>query len=220
MQRDLEPALRTVPLGDTTVKRRIDKMGTNIEDQLCEILRNTSFSLQLDETTTSYNNALSMAYVRYIADRNIMEELLFCKCLETDTKGQTIFQTWSDYLQNKSILFTNIKACATDGALALVGRYREFSSLLKEKNNHLFAVHCVLHRQHLVAKRSSPRLQQTVGVAVKAINKIKANAKTTDYFDNCATQTMKSLSFSFSIKKFVCFQKANLWQDTGNFKTM
>ena len=43
-------------------------MGTNIEDQLCEILRNTSFSLQLDKTTTSGNNALLMVYVRYIAD--------------------------------------------------------------------------------------------------------------------------------------------------------
>ena len=92
MERDPEPVLQTVPLSDTTVKRRIDKMDTNIEDQLFEILRNTSFSLQLDETTTSHNTVLLMAYVRFIADRNIMEEFLFCKCLETDTKGQTIFQ--------------------------------------------------------------------------------------------------------------------------------
>ena len=57
-------------------------MGTNIEDQRCEILRNTSFSLQLDETTTSDNNALLMAYVRYLSDENIVEKLVFCKCLE------------------------------------------------------------------------------------------------------------------------------------------
>ena len=37
MERDPAPVLRTVPLSDTTVKRRIDKMVTNIEDQLCEI---------------------------------------------------------------------------------------------------------------------------------------------------------------------------------------
>ena len=91
MEKDPTPVLRAVPLSDTTVTRRINEMGTNIEDQLCEILRNTSFSLQLDETTTSDNNALLMVYVRYITDGNIMEELLFCKCLETDTKGLTIF---------------------------------------------------------------------------------------------------------------------------------
>ena len=91
-------------------------MGTNIEDQLCEILQNTSFNLQLDETTTLEYNALLMAYVRHIADGNIMEELIFCECLETNAKGQTIFQTLSDHLQSKSISFTNIIACAIDGA--------------------------------------------------------------------------------------------------------
>ena len=67
MERDPAPVLQTVPLSGTTVKRRIDEMGTNIEDQLCEILQNTSFSLQLDETTTSDSNALLMAYVRYLS---------------------------------------------------------------------------------------------------------------------------------------------------------
>ena len=62
-----------------------------------------------------------------------MEELLFCKCLETDIKGQKIFQALSDYLQNNSIPYTNITACATDGAPTIVGRYRGFSSLVKEK---------------------------------------------------------------------------------------
>ena len=91
-----DPALvlRAVPLSDTTVKRRINEMGANIEDQLCEILRSTFFTLQLDKTTTSDNNALLIAYSRYIAkDGNIMEKLLFCKCL-------------SDYLQ------TNINSFA------------------------------------------------------------------------------------------------------------
>ena len=65
-------------------------MGTNIEDQLCEILRNTSFSLQLDETTTSDNNALLMAYVHYLSDENIVEKLVFCKCKHFARNGQTI----------------------------------------------------------------------------------------------------------------------------------
>ena len=94
-----------------------------------------------------------------------------------DTKGQTIFQALSDYLQNKSIPFTNIIACATDGAPAMVGRYRGFFSLLREKKPNLFTVHCVLHRQHLVAKRLNPRLKESLGIAVKAINYVKANAK-------------------------------------------
>ena len=57
-----------------------------------------------------------MAYVRYIDNGKVMEELLVCKCLQTDATGLTIFQTLLAYLQDKSIPLTNIVACATDGA--------------------------------------------------------------------------------------------------------
>ena len=123
-----------------------------------------------------------MAYVPYIDNGKVMEELLFCKCLQTDATGQTIFQTLLAYLQDKSIPLTNIVACATDGAPAMVGRYRGFASLLRQKNPHLFTVHCVIHRQHLVAKRLSPHLQKSLAIAIKAINKIKANAKNSRLF--------------------------------------
>ena len=43
-------------------------------------------------------------------------------------------------------------------------------------------MHCVIHRQHLVAKRLSPRLQKSFAIAIKAINKIKANAKNSRLF--------------------------------------
>ena len=62
----------------------------------------------------------------------------------------------------------------------MVGRYIGFSTVLKK--NKWLTVHCVLHRQYLVAKRLSPRLQESLGVAVKAINKIKANAKNDRFF--------------------------------------
>ena len=51
-----------------------------------------------------------------------------------------------------------------------------------KRKNYFFTVRCVLHRQHLVAKRLSPCLQKSLGVAVKAINKIKANAKNDQIF--------------------------------------
>ena len=41
MERDLASVLQTDLLSDTLLKRRIDEMGTNIEDQLCEFLRTT-----------------------------------------------------------------------------------------------------------------------------------------------------------------------------------
>lgn len=96
--------------------------------------------------------------------------------METDTKGHTIFNALSSYLQEKSIPITNILACATDGAPSMVGGYSGFTALLKEQVLHILTVHCVLHHYNLVAKSISPVLHKSLDVAVKAINKIKAHA--------------------------------------------
>ncbi|KRY16831.1 Protein ZBED8 [Trichinella patagoniensis] len=45
-----------------------------------------------------------------------------------------------------------VGSLATDGAPAMVGRYRGFATLLEETVSDVRAVHCVLHRHHLVAK--------------------------------------------------------------------
>ncbi len=101
-------------------------MGADTEEQLCDILQDSPFSLQLDETTTSDNNAL----LRASEGDEMAEEFLFSKYLKTDTKGQTIFNALAAYLQEKSFPITNILACATDGAPSMAGRYRGFTVFL------------------------------------------------------------------------------------------
>uniref|UniRef100_A0A8C6KAH0 DUF4371 domain-containing protein n=1 Tax=Nothobranchius furzeri TaxID=105023 RepID=A0A8C6KAH0_NOTFU len=108
--------------------------------------------------------------------RGVAEEFLFGKYLITDTRGQTIFSALEEYFQEKSIPFSNLLACATDGAPAMVGRYRGFIALLKERAPDILTVHCILHRHNLVAKNISPQLHKSLDFAVKSINKIKAHA--------------------------------------------
>ncbi|KAL0197551.1 hypothetical protein M9458_006091, partial [Cirrhinus mrigala] len=123
MERDPTQVLKSIPLSNDTVARRINEMGADTEEQLCAILRDSPFSLQLDETTTSDNNADGLY-----------------------------------------------------GAPSMVGRFRGFTALLKEEVPHVLTVHCVLHRHNLVAKCISPVLHESLNIAVKAINKIKAHA--------------------------------------------
>ena len=85
MEKNPAPVLLAVPLSYAKVKQRADEMGEYSEEQLCQVLQKISFSLQLHATTTSDNNALLMAYVRYKVDEKIIAEILFCAYLETDT---------------------------------------------------------------------------------------------------------------------------------------
>ncbi|GBP89280.1 SCAN domain-containing protein 3 [Eumeta japonica] len=167
--------LKRIPLSNNTVQRRIDEMSSDIES-FCAIICKNSFSIQLDESTLPGNEALLLAYVRFIMEEEIHEELLFARTLETDTKGESIFNVLSNFFTEKSIPFTNIISVATDGVPAMVGRYHGFISHLKRIIPGLTAIHCVIHRQHLVAKHLSDRLNQSLHFVIKAVNKIRSNA--------------------------------------------
>ncbi|CAG9792085.1 unnamed protein product [Diatraea saccharalis] len=148
--------LKRIPLSNDTVQRRIDEMSSDIESFLCSYLQTTHFSILLDELTLLGNEALLLAYVRFIIDEEIHEELLFAK---------TLFKLLRDFIQEKSIPFT------------MVGRYRGFISHLKRIISGVTAIHCVIHRQHLVAKNLSDRLHQSLQLVIKSVNELRNRFK-------------------------------------------
>ncbi|KAK9406799.1 hypothetical protein NXF25_005573 [Crotalus adamanteus] len=112
MHQDIPENLKTLPLSDSTVKRRIDEMAVNIEKNLISILQNSSFSMQLDESTLADNNALLMACVHYFDENNtLQEEMLFAIKLITDTRGLSIFNIVKSYFTKNNIPLNNIVAC-------------------------------------------------------------------------------------------------------------
>ncbi|XP_023233556.1 zinc finger BED domain-containing protein 5-like [Centruroides sculpturatus] len=176
MKKDSQLVLKCIPLSANTVQRRIEEMADDVERTLTSELQHCKFAIQLDESTFGSSNLL-MAYVRFHSPslNDTVDEFLFAKYLETDSKGETIFLCLQDYLNKHNIPFGNITAVATDGAPAMVGRYRGFFVFLKKKVPKVHTVHCVLHRQHLVAKKLSGELHDTLKVCIRSINKIKAH---------------------------------------------
>ena len=65
---------------------------------------------------------------------------------------------------------------ATDSAPSMVGPHRGFLSYLKNAIPKVIAVHCVIHWQHLVAKKLSEKLHESLSTVIIAVNKIKVNA--------------------------------------------
>uniref|UniRef100_A0A5S6QFW0 DUF4371 domain-containing protein n=1 Tax=Trichuris muris TaxID=70415 RepID=A0A5S6QFW0_TRIMR len=166
--------IKKIPLSNDTVQRRIDEMAVDVEDTLCNFLRTTQFSLQLDESVLPGNEALLLAYVRFIKEEKLAQELLFARNLVTDTKGQSIFLVVEEFFTEKEIPLTNIMAVATDGAPSMVGSHRGFIAHLKRAVPEVLAVHCVIHRQHLVAKHLNNRLHRSLQYVITAINKIRS----------------------------------------------
>ena len=171
-----EQVIKSIPLSDNSVQRRVDKMAENVEETLSKMLTTTEFSLQLDESTLLGNESLLLAYVRFIKGGSLHQELLFPRLLETDTKGESVYRVVDDYFQKKSIPLTNIISCATDSTPSMVGRQRGFLSYLKKAVPNVLTVHCVIYWQHLVAKNLSAKLHEFLSTVITAVNKIKANA--------------------------------------------
>ncbi|CAH1995431.1 unnamed protein product [Acanthoscelides obtectus] len=122
--------IKRILLSNNTVERRIDEMRSDIESFLCNYLQTTHFSIQLDESTLPDSAALLLAYVRFIMNQEIYEELLFARTLITDTKGEPIFHVLKDYFNEKAIPLSNIISVATDAAPAMVCTRLDFRHLL------------------------------------------------------------------------------------------
>ena len=88
---------------------------------------------------------------------------------------QRFIITVEQFFKQKRIPLSNVTACATDGALSVVGCHRGFIAYLKREVPEIFTIHCVIHRQHLAAKHLSGRLHSTLQAATKVVNKIKAH---------------------------------------------
>lgn len=176
MDRNAYEIIQNIPLSNSSVSRRIDEMANNVEEQLIAKLRVNQFALQIDESTLRGNEALLLAYVRFLDKDQLIEEMLFARLLKTDTRGETIYAELNGYFKEKNIPLRNIIACATDGAAAMTGKYKGFVTFLKNAVPDVFCIHCVIHREHLISKKLGGRLCEALSIVIKTVNSIKSNA--------------------------------------------
>ena len=181
--------VRAMPLSNNTVSTRIDEMGKDVENQLIEKLKSRKFSLQMDESTIRDSEALLLAYVRYIDHEAFQEEMLFYESLETTTTAKDIYNKLKDYLNANEIPKENLLSCAADGAPTMMGKKNGCLKMMKDENPDMLIVHCVIHRENLVAKNLSPILNEILRAVIKCVNIIKTNPKAERLFKQfCANQ--------------------------------
>lgn len=169
--------MSALPLSNDSVRRRIDEMSNDVEEQLVDMLRETKFSLALDESTVRDSEALLLSYVRFVRESAFAEEMFFCASLKTTTTAADIFAVIKMKLDQYKIPMSNIMSTAADGAPAMMGRRAGVLKLMKDEVPDMMAVHCVVHRENLASKNLSPRLNSVMKSVIKVVNLIKAHPK-------------------------------------------
>ena len=148
------------------------------------------------------NEALVLAYVRFIQEDNLVEEMLFARPLLTDSKCESIFKILDNFFKKKEIPFCIKYYCVCHRWGSCYGRPTSWIyCILKNAVPNVFAVHCVVHREHLVAKHLSHRLHNSLHIVITAVNKIKSSALKDRYLANSAILTKWNSNVCFYTPK-------------------
>ena len=217
--KDAASALNKISLSNDAITRRQDEMASFVGDKTVEILRKTKFSLQTDESTI-HSQAIPLVYVRFIYNNDVREEMLFIKSLPETTSGEDICDHIKQYFNDKGTPLTN--CIASDGAKTMTGKVKGFVSRMKAVAPHISHVYCIVHRQHLAAKRVGGDMEELLNAAIHAINFVKANSFNDGLFMQfCETKKFKTLllhtevrwlSKGSSLERFV-----NMWEQVIGF---
>ena len=148
--------LSKISLSNSTVKTRIDEISNDILAQILEKVQKSSYySIQCDETTDVSQLSQLLVYIRFIGSSTIEEEMLFCKPLKSTTRAIDIFNTVESFFEKNNLKWNKLVGVCTDGAPSMIGARSGFISKIKNKNPHIVASHCVIHREAL-ASRTMP----------------------------------------------------------------
>ncbi|XP_068206220.1 protein FAM200C-like [Palaemon carinicauda] len=96
---EAEKKLKQIPLSNDIIHSRIHDMSQDVLQQVITDLKASPFrvSIQLDESTdVSFCNQL-MAFVRYVKEKEGVEEFLFCKPLKTTAKATDVFSLLKEF---------------------------------------------------------------------------------------------------------------------------
>ena len=115
-----ESVVSSIPLSNNTISSRITDAVVDVKFILIQGVRYSKFSLTVDESTFK-NQSVLLAFVRYIINSKIFEELLFMKTL-INTTGEQVCNAVTELLKTNEISMDNMISICTDGAPSMIGK--------------------------------------------------------------------------------------------------
>lgn len=119
-------------LSNTTVQSRISDLSNDIMATIIDEMKGSSmFALQLDESTDVASCSQLLVFTRYIKDDCVKEEYLFCKILSTTTRGEDVFETLKQFIEENGLDWSKLVGICTgafnDGCPFWISSTRETS---------------------------------------------------------------------------------------------
>jgi len=175
---EAEKKLRQVPLSNDIICSRIRDMSKDILQQVIADIKASPIkvSLQLDESTDVSFCSQLLVFVRYVKEKEVVEEFLFCEPLTTTTKAIDVFNIVKDFFLKHGMTLDMCGSLCTDGAPAMLGNKSGFAARVKKEVPHVTVTHCVLHRHALAAKTLPEQLKNVLSIVVSAVNFIRGQA--------------------------------------------
>ncbi|XP_014781353.1 SCAN domain-containing protein 3 [Octopus bimaculoides] len=176
---------------------------------------------EVDDNTIR-NQAILLVYVRFVHEDDIKEEMLLIKSLSETTNGEDISNDIMQYFNDKNIPLTSLIDIASDGVAATTGKVKGFVSRMKSVAPYIFYIHCIIHRQHLVAKNIGGHMEEALNTAIHANNFVKSNSVNNRFFMQfCEDEDFKTLLLRTEVRwlsKGLRLERlVNLWEPLINF---
>ncbi|GFS69407.1 SCAN domain-containing protein 3 [Trichonephila clavipes] len=147
------------------------------------------------------NHTVTCMKLKVKTNGHFDEEMLFCKRLESTTTSKDIFIKLKNCLDVNDIPMKNRTSCAADGAPNMMDKKNGCLKFMKDANPEMILVHCVIHRQNLVAKNISSVLNEVLHTVIKCVIVIKASAKCEGIFKIfCEEQNEDHVRLYFILK--------------------
>ena len=173
--KEAKQKLQAVPLFDNIISSRICDISYDILNQVIIDIKNslTKISLQLDESTDISSCCQLLTMVRYVKDKTVKKEFLFCKPLQTTSTARDVFNLVKKFFKYYNIDISLIGSICAGGTPAMLGNRSGFAALLKKEVPTLKVIHCMIHRQVLASKSMPESMKNFFDTCIKMVNFIR-----------------------------------------------
>ena len=127
----------------------------------------------MNESTDIFSCCQLLTMVRYVKDKTVKKEFLFCQALQTTATAKDLFDLVKEFFKYYNIDISLIGSICTDGTSSMLGNCLGFAAFLKKEVPTLKVIHCMIHEQVLASKSMPESMKNVFDTCIKMINFIR-----------------------------------------------